>query len=204
MELEKALEWVGKAARDKVELEILRVQKEYEDKIKDCESRLNSAIDKAMAIAGALKNGEKGDPGETGPEGQRGETGEKGDVGAEGPRGVQGDPGEKGETGPRGEKGDPGEAGAPGKDGAPGASGSKGDPGPAGPAGEVARSEISEEEFVRRVDTVMDNDFDPKDKWPSINVTVPVHLPKKGKEVMTVELDEQGRIKRSVKEEVDG
>jgi hypothetical protein len=32
---------------------------------------------------------------------------------------------------------------------------------------------------------------------------VPITMPKKGKEVTTVEHDKDGRIKRSVKEEVD-
>jgi len=38
---------------------------------------------------------------------------------------------------------------------------------------------------------------------PTINVSVPITMPRRGKEIMTVEHDAKGRIKRSIKEEVD-
>jgi hypothetical protein len=38
---------------------------------------------------------------------------------------------------------------------------------------------------------------------PNVNVTVPIHMPKRGKEIMTVEHDANGRIRRSVRQEVD-
>lgn len=65
-------------------------------------------------------------------------------------------------------------------------------------------SEISEEDFQRRIDSIMRADVPALQmKQQPLVINVPVIMPKKGKEVMTVELDDAGRIKRSVKEEID-
>src|SRR4029077_18321958 len=71
----------------------------------------------------AIKNGEPGVPGDTGPPGAAGEPGLPGPAGppgAPGPVGPQGEPGAAGEPGapgPQGAPGERGEPGAPGKDG---------------------------------------------------------------------------------------
>lgn len=95
-----------------------------------------------------IRNGSKGDPGETGPQGEKGEQGPKGDPGSsftydmfteeqlallkgpKGDRGVQGEKGDPGETGPQGIQG------AKGETGEQGIQGPKGDPGEQGPQGE--------------------------------------------------------------------
>jgi hypothetical protein len=63
---------------------------------------------------------------------------------------------------------------------------------------EQKEPEVSESEFKLIVDRAT-----PKAAAPVSNINVSVNMPKKGKEITTVELDEQGRIKRSVKQEED-
>jgi hypothetical protein len=64
--------------------------------------------------------------------------------------------------------------------------------------------DLSDKEFQRRIDCLLkDCEPVPETKTPVVNVSVPITMPKKGKEVTTVEHDKDGRIKRSVKEEVD-
>lgn len=79
----------------------------------------------ASATAGAWGTpirilGEKGDPGETGPQGEQGPQGEKGETGPQGPQG------DKGATGPQGEKGATGPTGPTGPQGEKGATGPRG------------------------------------------------------------------------------
>ena len=94
---------------------------------------MRSEIDAKLAAIPAGVKGDKGDPGEQGPQGIPGEKGEKGDTGPAGPQGIQGEPGATGPAGPAGEKGEKGDTGPAGP---AGEKGEKGDTGPAGPAGE--------------------------------------------------------------------
>ena len=91
---------------------------------------MRSEIDAKLAAIPAGAKGDKGDPGEQGPQGI---PGEKGDTGPAGPQGIQGEPGAMGPAGPAGEKGEKGDTGPAGP---AGEKGEKGDTGPAGPAGE--------------------------------------------------------------------
>ena len=91
--------------------------------------------------------GEKGDPGQQGPQGEKGDIGprgpkgETGDIGPRGPQGIQGIQGPQGEqgpqgpVGPQGEKGDVGPQGKQGPQGETGPRGLKGDTGERGPEG---------------------------------------------------------------------
>ena len=84
--------------------------------------------------------GDKGEPGERGPQGapgQQGERGPQGDVGPRGSDGVPGPQGPAGDPGPRGSDGLQGPAGETGPRGADGLPGPAGPTGPAGPAGPV-------------------------------------------------------------------
>ncbi len=92
-----------------------------------------AAVDAKIDAIPAGVKGDKGDPGEQGPQGIPGEKGEKGDTGPAGPQGIQGEPGATGPAGPAGEKGEKGDTGPAGP---AGEKGEKGDTGPAGPAGE--------------------------------------------------------------------
>jgi hypothetical protein len=113
--------------------------------------------------------GDKGEPGEPGPQGTKGDKGEPGPVGLPGPKGETGPSGPAGPTGAagpagatgpigpigptgaQGPKGDSGAAGAQGPKGDPGTPGStgpagpKGDPGPQGPSGPAGSGAYSEE-----------------------------------------------------------
>ncbi|MGL4440196.1 MAG: collagen-like protein, partial [Bosea sp. (in: a-proteobacteria)] len=83
--------------------------------------------------------GEKGDPGNEGPQGEPGPIGEKGDPGPQGDAGPSGEKGIQGDIGPRGETGTAGADGIPGptgEKGGPGAQGADGDPGPRGEKGD--------------------------------------------------------------------
>ena len=68
-----------------------------------------------------IRDGDKGDKGDTGAQGEKGDKGDKGDTGA------QGEKGDKGNTGEQGEKGDKGDTGAQGEKGEDGADGKDGD-----------------------------------------------------------------------------
>ena len=91
-----------------------------------------------------VKNGRKGDTGETGPQGPKGDTGEtgpqgpKGDTGETGPQGRKGD---TGDTGPQGPKGDTGETGPQGP------KGDTGDTGPQGPKGDTGETPVKGEDY---------------------------------------------------------
>ena len=56
-----------------------------------------------------IRNGSKGDPGETGPQGIQGAKGETGEQGIQGPKGDPGEQGPRGEQGIQGPKGDTGD-----------------------------------------------------------------------------------------------
>ena len=92
-----------------------------------------AAVDAKIDAIPAGVKGDKGDPGEQGPQGIPGEKGEKGDTGPAGPQGIQGEPGATGPAGPAGEKGEKGDTGPAGP---AGEKGEKGDTGPQGPQGE--------------------------------------------------------------------
>lgn len=62
----------------------------------------------ARTITVNVGTGEKGEPGEPGPQGEKGDPGETGPIGETGAQGIQG---EIGPPGPQGPKGDPGESG---------------------------------------------------------------------------------------------
>ena len=117
-------------------------------------TNVGTATDASLEFS--IPQGEKGDPGEIGPQGIQGEQGpqgiqgpkgdpgeqgiqgEKGDPGEQGPQGIQGEKGEKGDQGPQGLKGETGETGPqgePGQQGEPGKQGPKGETGPQGPQG---------------------------------------------------------------------
>lgn len=121
-----------------------------------------------------------------------------------------------GRDGRPGEPGPPGEAG---RDGAPGERGERGQPGERGQDADAAETaalkaemddlrrqisdlqaqarDFSDEEFRQRIDRA----FEPPREPPRVTVTVPVHLPRRGKEVTTIEHDNRGRATRMVKEE---
>lgn len=123
---------------------VVTLQATVERQLHDALMRFESQI---MDRLGALRDGEKGDPGaagERGPEGPRGPdgvagpAGEPGAAGAKGEAGTDGQQGAAGASGARGEKGETGERGAagePGKAGEQGPTGSKGEPGAAGERG---------------------------------------------------------------------
>ncbi len=71
---------------------------------------------------GAVRNGEKGEPGEKGADGAKGDKGDDGAPGAKGDKGDDGAPGAKGDKGDDGAKGDPGDPGINGTNGTNGTS----------------------------------------------------------------------------------
>lgn len=101
-------------------------------------STAKKAIDLARATAkqqgpaGEVgPQGEKGDPGERGPQGDIGPQGEKGTPGERGPAGPQGNTGKQGPKGERGPAGETGLRGSAGPKGEKGDTGPQGDTGPA-------------------------------------------------------------------------
>lgn len=76
-----------------------------------------------------IRNGAKGEQGETGPQGPQGETGPAGPQGEPGPTGPKGETGPEGPRGPQGETGPAGPTGPQGETGPQGPKGDKGDPG---------------------------------------------------------------------------
>lgn len=130
-------EWIGKAVRQSVELETLRIrqeylqekeirQKEYVAFVEGQEAAMKHLVDMVSAAVANIKDGKDGLDGKDGKDGADGKDGEKGETGAPGEKGEKGDPGE---AGPSGERGPQGEAGAPGE------RGEKGDPGTNGKDG---------------------------------------------------------------------
>jgi hypothetical protein len=130
-------EWIGKAVRQSVELETLRIRQEYlaekearteEYKafVADQIKALESLVDEVRTAIANVKDGKDGLDGK---DGRDGVDGQKGETGAAGEKGEKGDPGDQGPQGERGEKGDPGEPGTPGE------RGEKGDPGTDGKDG---------------------------------------------------------------------
>ena len=109
----------------------------------------------------------QGIPGPKGSRGVRGPNGNKGDKGVQGDRGVQGEKGVRGDTGPIGPNGLTGEVGSKGQKGAPGRQGLVGPqgpqgyhgrdglPGPQGPQGEQGDTVLTEDEFDRVIDNVI-------------------------------------------------
>lgn len=90
------------------EARIAALTKEFNDTLAHIEARLL-----------AVRDGDKGERGETGEKGERGDPGEKGEAGQTGEKGDRGEAGEKGERGEpgesiKGDKGDPGDRGEPG------------------------------------------------------------------------------------------
>lgn len=81
--------------------------------------------------------GDRGEPGERGPQGAPGQQGERGPQGDVGPRGSDGVPGPQGPAGDPGPRGADGLQGPAGETGPRGADGLPGPAGPAGPAGPV-------------------------------------------------------------------
>lgn len=95
-------------------------------------------LDDGKTSSFTVKDGAKGDTGETGPKGEKGDTGPKGDAGEAGPKG------ETGATGPKGDKGDPGEKGETGEAGPKGDKGETGEKGATGAAGAACHAAITE------------------------------------------------------------
>lgn len=143
----------------------------------------------------------------------------------DGLNGKDGAPGEKGDPGERGIDGAPGKDGPAGRDGKDGFNGKDVDPSEIAALRSAieamrvgkADNDLSDREFERRVDAALaESHVSQTDvvrdavvvamreaPRPTINVSVPITMPRRGKEVMTVEHDAKGRIKRSIKEEVD-
>jgi hypothetical protein len=173
------------------------------------------------------ERGEHGEPGVAGPQGEPGEPGVDGVSGNDGKDGRDGQKGERGEPGPEGPPGLAGPQGEPGERGADGINGKDGQDADrveiemlkmdmANLQAEMAMTrkalqESNDVEFKERVQKA----FDYKDSFqemfvvaksrqpPSMNVTVPINIPKRSKEITTVEHDESGRVKRMIKHESD-
>jgi hypothetical protein len=130
-------EWIGKAVRQSVELETLRIrqeylqekevrQKEYEAFVADYEKSLKYLAEEVGAAVANVKDGKDGLDGKDGKDGVDGKEGQKGEAGAPGEKGEKGDPGQAGPQGERGEAGTKGEPGERGEKGDPGTNGKDG------------------------------------------------------------------------------
>lgn len=178
-----------------------------------------------------LKDGAPGKDGRDGSDGKDGRDGIDGKDGAPGADGANGKDGEPGPDGKDGRDGDAGKDGRDGKDIDPSEIGAvwcaieETRSALADLETVRADNDLSDREFERRVDALLaggqmqarqNGDHAALEMVrdavvgamrevprPTVNVTVPISMPKRGKEIMTVEHDARGRIKRSVKEEVD-
>jgi hypothetical protein len=130
-------EWIGKAVRQSVELETLRIRneyvaerdlrnKEFEALKIDIKESIETIIRGINVLKAGIKDGKDGLDGKDGKDGLDGKEGQKGETGAPGEKGEKGDPGQAGPQGERGEAGAPGEAGERGEKGDPGTNGKDG------------------------------------------------------------------------------
>jgi hypothetical protein len=130
-------EWIGKAVRQSVELETLRIrqeylaekeirQKEYDAFISEHNAKIASLENEVKAAVANVKDGKDGLDGKDGRDGLDGKEGQKGETGPPGEKGEKGDPGDQGDKGAQGERG---------LDGIDGERGEKGDPGTNGKDG---------------------------------------------------------------------
>lgn len=213
-------EW--RREREVIEAQGRQTIAELRAQIVELQADLREKVDARLAELKDGATGERGEAGPAGPQGERGEQGPQGEAGPLGAAGERGEPGDHGEVGARGEAGPAGPMGERGNIGPVGERGAPGERGTDGKDFDISEiaalrsaiddmravktdSDLSDREFQRRVDaSLAANDAASGAALrPTINVSVPITMPRRGKEVMTVEHDAKGRIKRSIKEEVD-